>query len=103
MSNNKSFLQRKTCTEERGSAVEPAELVFLKALKTEVVISVYCRVVRGSVCLLVQLPCGEKRNKHKDTHTNTHRGKERENKPLHFQLNHIKHSVNCNAAAEASS
>lgn len=44
VSNNKSFLQRKTYTEEGGSTVQMAELVFLKA-ETQVVISVYCFMV----------------------------------------------------------
>lgn len=46
--------------------------------------------VHGNVCWLAV-----RRNKQKSSE------RERENKPLHFQLNHIKHSVNCNTAAEA--
>ena len=101
VSNNKSFPQRKTCTEEWGSTAGTVELLFLKA-ETQEVISVYCRAVHRNVCPLVHSV--EKRgNKHEGTRRER-RGVwiERENKPLHFQLNHIKHSVNCNTAAGAS-
>lgn len=52
------------------------------------------------VCPLVHSQWWEKEDEHKDTLKHTQR--ETENKPSHFQLNHVKRSVNCNAAAESS-
>lgn len=57
VSNNKSFLQRKTCTEECGGTAGLVVLLFYKA-GTQVEISVYCSAVHGNACPLVRLQCG---------------------------------------------
>lgn len=61
------------------------------------------RNATADFCLLLcvhRFACSvEKRQIRAETHAETERG----NRSLHFRLNHIKHSVSCNAAAEASS
>lgn len=61
------------------------------------------RNTTADFCLLLcvhRFACSvEKRQIRAETHAETERG----NRSLHFRLNHIKHSVGCNAAAEASS
>lgn len=80
VSNNKSFPQRKTCTEDGGSTVQMTELVFFKA-QAQAVISVYCFMVCGNACPLVHVRRGQERNKHKD------RGGERDREqPIVFQI-----------------